>query len=185
MIYGPRFGRMYLLTNEEVSAPQLRRAVGLANVARVAPLHDPAERVLCDGTEVGEPLHHVPAWLSLAYRGFDASRRVVPIRQAIRGIHWWALRTRGGSLFKDGDVESIGQLLCTVESGVSNPNCYPAALLTALLSLAAGRSCSIVIGVLSPTRLMHAWCVVDGVVPYERHPEHFLYQPLWTRTLLA
>jgi hypothetical protein len=185
MIYGPRFGRLYLLAHEDALSPQFLRAIGLAGVPRVEPLNDPAESVLSDRTTATEPAQDVAPLLSNAYRAFDASRRLLPMRQAVRVVRWWAGRPRGGSRFEADGVEAMGRVLHAVESRASNPNCYPRALVTALLSVAAGRSCSIVIGVLSPTRMMHAWCVVDGVVPYERDPEHFLYQPLWTRTLSA
>ena len=42
---------------------------------------------------------------------------------------------------------------------------------------------TLIVGVLSPTRKMHAWCEVDGELPYEPMPEHYLYQPLWTLAL--
>jgi hypothetical protein len=43
-----------------------------------------------------------------------------------------------------------------------------------------GRGCVLAVGALAPTRKMHAWCSVDGVLPCEPLPEHYLYQVLWT-----
>ncbi len=57
-------------------------------------------------------------------------------------------------------------------------DCYPRALLTAHLCLRARRNCSIAFGILAPTPDLHAWCVSDGVVPYEPEPRDWWYQPL-------
>jgi hypothetical protein len=48
-----------------------------------------------------------------------------------------------------------------------------------LLCLTAGGACSLLVGVLAPTRKTHAWCCINGVLPYEGAPEHYMYQPVW------
>jgi hypothetical protein len=179
MIYGPRFGRLYLLPPDQARGPAFLRAVGLAGVERVDGLPDPAERVLRNRTHFTGVATAGTPHLRAAYRVFRASRGALPPRYAGPVIRSLAKREWG----VDGDPESIARTLHAVERQVAQPDCYPRALLTALLSLAAGQASTIVLGVLAPTRLMHVWCCVDGVLPYEPSPEHHNYQPLWKQSL--
>ena len=55
--------------------------------------------------------------------------------------------------------------------------------MTAVLALRSGWPADLTLGVLAPTRLMHIWCAVDGILPYEPSPEHYLYTPLVTARL--
>ncbi|HEY5374118.1 MAG TPA: lasso peptide biosynthesis B2 protein, partial [Polyangiaceae bacterium] len=80
-------------------------------------------------------------------------------------------------------VREIARLVHCIERSVPNPNCYPRALLTSYLCVQSGLPCDIVIGVLAPARLMHAWCSTRGQLPYEARPEHYMYQPLFVLRL--
>lgn len=191
LVYGPRWARVYLLPSADALAPPFLRAIGLGGATRDGELADPVERVHRDRTHfTGAPIASVPDWMVAAYQAFDASRHVVPLRvaalatRAIARVLW---RTRGGGAPAAGpdtanpslDLDTIARTVHAVEARVRTPDCYPRALLTALLSLSAGRACMLLVGVLAPTRKMHAWCCLDGVLPYERQPEHYIYRPLW------
>jgi hypothetical protein len=63
-------------------------------------------------------------------------------------------------------------------------NCYPRAIVSATMAHREGMECQLTLGVLAPTRKMHLWCTVAGVLPYEPSPEHYLYQPLFGLTVL-
>jgi len=78
---------------------------------------------------------------------------------------------------------AVSKLLADLEHQLGLADCYPRALVTAYLCLLAGRRCTLTIGVLAPTRKMHAWCSVQASLPYEPLPEHYLYRPLWPNTL--
>lgn len=80
-------------------------------------------------------------------------------------------------------VESIGRTVAAAERSFDRGDCYPRALATALLCLASGSPCTLAIGVLSPTRKMHAWCWTNDCLPFEPTPEHYLYQPVWALRL--
>jgi hypothetical protein len=72
----------------------------------------------------------------------------------------------------------IGQIVKSVECAADLSDCYPRALITAFLCIRAGLNCKIAVGILAPTRKMHAWCSTGGQIPYEPRPEHWFYQPL-------
>jgi hypothetical protein len=199
LVYGPRWARLYLLPPAEALAPAFVRVIGLHGAAYDRELADPVDRIHRDRTHfTGTSAAPVPRWMVAVYQAFDASRRVVPLRVAARATRRLArmLRQtrRGGddaahgpdatesSLAATGagvDLDAIARTVHAVESRVRTPDCYSRALLTALLCLIAGRACTLLVGVLAPTRKMHAWCCVDSVLPYERLPEHYMYVPLW------
>src|SRR5690606_22638630 len=121
--------------------------------------------------------------LALLYRFFHATRSFVPFG-AMASIARRVMPLLCDRAAPAGSTASdIGKIVHAVESKTGWANCYPRALLTAGLATAAGRECTLVIGQLAPTRKMHAWCSIDGEVPYEPSPEHYLYQPLWMLTL--
>jgi hypothetical protein len=203
LVYGPRWARLYLLPPAEALAPPFLRVIGLHGAAHDRELADPVDRIHSDRTHfTGTPAAPVPAWTIALYQAFDGSRHVVPLRVAARATPRLARllqrmrRTaddagHGPDTTESGldptgaglDLDAIARTLHAVESRVRTPNCYPRALLTALLCLASGRACTLIVGVLAPTRKMHAWCCVDGVLPYEHLPEHYMYRPLWTLPL--
>lgn len=65
-----------------------------------------------------------------------------------------------------------------IEQSLGYSDCYPRALMTLYLCLSSRRDCDLTIGLLAPTRKMHAWCSSEGQLPYEALPEHYMYQPL-------
>lgn len=184
-LYGPRLGRLYLLPPAQASDLRLLSTIGLSTAHRQREVADPVERVTHDRTSFArDPVDGLPTFrLRLAYRVFQITRGAIP-------FHAMALLARAaGPIFcgrviaAGAGVSEIGRLVHAAESGVSDPNCYPRALLTALLATAARHRCTLLVGLLAPTRKMHAWCSVGNELPYEPSPEHYLYQPLWALTL--
>lgn len=184
-LYGPRLGRLYLFHPAQASDLRLLSTIGLSAAHRQREVADPVERIAHDRASLArEPAGELPTFgLRLAYRAFQITRGAIP-------FHAMALLARAGApLFRrrviaaGANASEIGRLVHAAEAGVSDPNCYPRALLTALLATAAGRSSILLIGLLAPTRKMHAWCSVENELPYEPSPEHYLYQPLWALTL--
>jgi hypothetical protein len=184
LLYGPRLGRLYLLARGDALSPLFLRIVGLRDDARHEQLTDPADRIGSTRGDFG-PIANKRfrrGW-QLAYRALRASRHVMPLRLMARLVRLLASKVR---TFRQSQsvAASIALRLHTIEVALGMGDCYPRALMTAFWSLAAGRSCVLTIGALVPTRKMHVWCSVEGVIPYEPSPEHYLYQPLWTMTLL-
>ncbi|HEY8554524.1 MAG TPA: lasso peptide biosynthesis B2 protein [Burkholderiales bacterium] len=181
LLYGPGTGRLYLLEPREAEDPRLRRVLGLARSTFAAHLDDPAAAVAHDAASLrGSTPPRAPARLRAAYRLLDRTRSALPFGLAVR-LAAAAGRRRARGATRDGNgavVDAIALAIHALERDVGYADCYPRALLTAFLALAAGSACRIAIGVLAPTRKMHAWCTVDGVVPYEPMPEHYLYRPL-------
>jgi hypothetical protein len=184
-VYGPRWARLYLLPPADALDPSFLRVIGLHGATHDRELADPVIRIHRDRTHfTGTATVPVANWMVVAYRAFDASRHVVPLRVAARVTRRLARllrRTRRGTdaTSESPDLDAIARTVHAVESRVRTPDCYPRALLTALHCLTAGFACTLLVGVLAPTRKMHAWCCVDGVLPYERLPEHYMYRPLW------
>ena len=134
---------------------------------------DPAEAVeLVDGAALRLA---VGRFLPLLYRSCHRHRSVLSIGRAIRLAKWlaWLQRRR-----RTWGAPEIGGLCVAVESAVGISDCYPRALLTAYLCMLAGLPCEVTVGILAPTRNMHAWCASGGAIPYEPQPEHWFYRPL-------
>jgi hypothetical protein len=173
LVYGPAVGRLYLLTDEEAVSPVLVRMLGLARLAHTESLADPVERIGLDRATMRDaPTQRTSKHLVLLYRLFHRSRHVVPLRWMLKAVAM--LAGRGPAL----DVHTIGRRLHAVEQAAGFADCYPRALLTATLCIRSGLAGECLVGTLAPTRKMHAWCCVDGVLPYEPSPEHYMYQPL-------
>lgn len=183
-LYGPRFGRLYLLPVEQATDSRLLRVVGLSQANRTQVLTDPATRVLHNQFSLSSERDlKCPRRLAFLYRFFHATRSIVPF-VAMASLARRAVPLLCEHAVAAGSTTSeIGTIVHVVERKLGWANCYPRALLTAGLATAAGRACTLVIGQLAPTRKMHAWCSVDGEIPYEPSPEHYLYQPLWMLTL--
>ncbi len=184
LVYGPRLGRLYLLPTSSSRDPIFRRVVGLADDARLDELADPVARIVHDLPSLADaPRQPIPPWPGLAYRSLSRSRRILPLRAAARLIRRLGAAGLGRIAPAKLSTSEIGRLVHAVEQQLGRSDCYPRALLTALIAGAAGRPCLLTVGVLAPTRKMHAWCSIDGELPYEPLPEHYLYQPLWRLAL--
>lgn len=184
-LYGPRLGRLYLLPSAQASDPKLLRILGLPMPSRQPEVEDPITRVTHDRASLAdEPEGSRPPFsLRLAYRVFQITRGIIPFATMAHLARAAAPLWRGRALASGATTSEIGKRIHAVESALRGANCYPRALLTALLAIAAGRQCTLLIGLLAPTRKMHAWCSVESELPYEPTPEHYLYQPLWALTL--
>ena len=181
LVYGPRFGRSYLLEGADALGPHFLKVVGLRREARYDSILDPAQSV--SGTRYDVMLPNGRGASQLArgcYSLLGMSRHIVPLRLAARLVRTLALVTRRCGQTQS-VVQAIARRLHETEQG--RGDCYPRALMTAYLSLRAGHACTLTIGALAPTRKMHVWCSLDGIIPYEPSPEHYLYQPLWTMAL--
>ncbi|MCC5869296.1 MAG: lasso peptide biosynthesis protein [Gammaproteobacteria bacterium] len=184
LLYGPRLGRFYLLPYARALDPGFVRIAGLHQARFCDALPDPAEQI--GRTLEGSPTAPMAAAALihvLAYRLLHVSRHVMPLRlmaTLLRRIS----RLRRGSLPQYATHAALAEALYTLEFSMGSGDCYPRALMTAYFALKSGQACTITVGALTPTRKMHVWCVVDGVLPFEPLPEHYLYQPLWTLRLM-
>jgi len=184
-LYGPRLGRLYLLHPSQASDRTFLSILGLPTLSRQPEVADPIERVTHDRASLGSASadRRQALSLGLAYGLFQLTRRAIPFGSMALLARAVAPLLRGRIIKAGATASDIGTLVHAVEAQARSPNCYPRALLTALLAVAAGRSCTLLIGQLAPTRKMHAWCSVERELPYEPSPEHYLYQPLWALTL--
>ena len=121
--------------------------------------------------------------LRLGYMAIHASRHVVPLRVLANLVRKAAFIARARGHHAARSPSEIGRLVHGIERAIEFSDCYPRALITAYLCLASGRECVLTAGTLAPTRKMHAWCSMDGLLPYEPLPEHYLYQPVWLMAL--
>ena len=186
MLYGPRFGRLYLLAAADARDQRFCRVVGLTGAARATSLRDPVQRIAHDlHSLAGEAEIEAPLGLVALYRLLRASRYLLPFRLTLSITRTAALLVGSRCVKAGASLAEIGQLVHAVERKSPFGDCYPRALLTAFLCVSAGRACTVLVGILAPTRKMHAWCCVEGCLPYEPTPEHYLYQPVWTVTVQA
>lgn len=176
LVYGPRLGRLYLLSTTETLAEPMQRVLGLHGLTLDDGLADPVDRVLHDRSSLGrfEP-RAATRGLRLFYRLLHYSRRVAPFAFVARLVA--ALGRRGAGRHSI-DVNDIARMVHAVEQATGLSDCYPRALLTLHLCVRSGRTCQLSIGSLAPTRMMHAWCSTQGQLPYEPMPEHYMYRPV-------
>lgn len=186
LIYGPRTGRLYLLRHAESADRRLQHVLGLAAMKFEDSLEDPATSV----AHAGQPLNALSGsdragkLAGASYRLLDRSRHVMPFLVATRAVGAMAARRRRRSDAPPAcEARVLGVRIQELERAAGRSDCYPRALATAYLALSRGLACRLAVGVLAPTRKMHAWCSVEGAVPYEPTPEHHLYQPLIVLTL--
>lgn len=181
LIYGPNLGRLYLVTRDQASDRHLQSVLGLRRYVFHDTLDDPALRIVHDLANLKTvPLPYPSALLRLGYRLIQFLRHLVPFRVAIALIDRLAAYSRR-RIVGDSEmptVSDIGRLVHAIERAIGIADCYPRALITCFLALRCGHHCKLTIGSLVPTRKMHAWCSIDGQLPYEALPEHYLYQPL-------
>ncbi len=182
-IYGPRFGRLYLLSNQQANDSVLLRVIGLRANSLLDSLPDSVAQITYNLSDLkAQRMIAAPTALCITYRLLNYSRHFIPFRlMTIIVSKIASLRKPDAS----STISSIGNLLHDIEHRVGIADCYPRALMAAYLCLRADLKCELFIGVLSPTRMMHAWCSTNGQLPYEALPEHYMYQPLisWRLTL--
>ena len=179
-VYGPKLGRMYFLPGDHLSDKWLLKLLGLNGHPRRPDLADPAMQVVHDRVSLrDDELPHPPFSMRLGYTIARRSHRFVPLALSVAIIRWLARLSRN---CPRATVSEIGRMVCSVERATGIEECYPRALVTCYLCLRSQRACDLTIGALSPTRMMHIWCVTEGLLPYEAVPEHFMYQPLVTLT---
>jgi hypothetical protein len=172
-VFSPRFGNTYLLSIDLVISKITWILLGLRPSHFRHSLADPAESVALVGGRAASL--QVGWFLPLLYRFFNNQRTIVSIGRAIRLAKWLArLRVDRGHQ----TVIEIGRAVIAVERSVGVSDCYPRALLTAYLCLSARLPCRITIGILAPSRNMHAWCSTGGVIPYEPVRLNWWYSPL-------
>ena len=184
LVYSPRLGRLYLLPSDFAADATFLSVTGLAAIPHFDALVDPAGCITHDQPGLaGTPEPAVSAWLQLCYAFMRVSRHWTTLRVAARMVRRAAVAFGHDVVPPGATASEIGRLVAAAERGSKKGDCYARALLTVFLCLSAGRACVLAVGVLAPTRKMHAWCSVDGELPYEPFPEHFLYQPVWTLEL--
>lgn len=174
LVYSPRFGRTYLLASDLTTGAVLPALLGLRTDAYREHLLDPAVSVgLVD--EAGGSDAPAGRLLRLLYVFFHRHRTVASIQRALLLTSLIArLKPSRGKI----DASEVGRLVMTVERAVGVSDCYPRALLTAYLCMTARLRCEVSVGILAPTRKMHAWCSTEGSIPYEPKPVHWWYSPL-------
>lgn len=184
LIYGPRLGRSYLLPENVVTQPSFLQVAGLSRAHRYDALLDPAGRIARTLQNFGDGRgSDVSVRYVLGYRLLQTSRHAIPLRSTAKLIRTLAIYRQ--CRIKTNNLHAyIAECLHGIEGKLGTGDCYPRALMTAYLSLRSGQACRLTVGALAPTRKMHVWCSLEEVIPYEPAPEHYLYQPLWTLTLL-
>ncbi len=185
-VYSPRLGAAYKLDHEQVENDVLLRLLGLRQILRVDSVEDPAVRVGLGGrfekeicpadvmtwihSERGALLRWLPRW----YRLFHRHRHIFTPLRVNRLARIIALLIKPQNL----TVDRIAKLVAATECQAGFSDCYPRALLTSGLCTMAGLQSNITIGILAPTRKLHAWCTSDGTLIYEPTPRHWWYRPL-------
>ncbi|MBK7969860.1 MAG: lasso peptide biosynthesis protein [Bacteroidetes bacterium] len=176
-IYGPRLGALYLLPQETSNEKIFLRTLGLGKFVLQNELQDPARDIIHDLSVLKENREE-PAcsvfhcWL---YSFIHWSRHVLPFPLTLKvmtGIFRFIRRKHPFS------SDKIGIILYAIEKKTGLQNCYPRSVITACLCAQNSLPWDVVIGILAPTRMMHAWCSTNGHLPYEPFPEHHMYQPL-------
>ena len=108
------------------------------------------------------------------YRLFHRHRRVFTPQHVYR----WSRLAAGAAKHEDLTADRIARLVAITEHRAGLSDCYPRSLLAGGLCALAGIESNITIGILAPTRKLHAWCTSDGVLLYEPTPRHWWYRPL-------
>lgn len=175
-VYGPGLGRLYLLTTEQIDDECLKKLLGLKGYNFRKDLDDPAMRIVYDLSSLKEmPSVRASLFLRIGYRFLHISRLFFPFPMMMRVMAKLAKLNSNEVPFT---IPDIGRLIHGIEQAIGFSDCYPRALMTGYLCLKNGIHCDLVVGALTPTRQMHAWCSADGQIPYESFPEHCWYRPL-------
>jgi hypothetical protein len=184
LIYGPRVGRLYLLSSDDSSSATLLGIIGLSGATKLTDVVDPVDLVLHSLSDLKKRnLPEVAFSLRCGYRLARISYHFIPFRTAAKMAGRMAPLFRSLLPHRDLTPTKIGLIVHAIEEAVGSGSCYPRALLTAYLSLSSGRRCVLVVGSLVPTRKMHVWCSIDSALPYEPMPEHYMYKPVWMLAL--
>jgi Transglutaminase-like superfamily len=173
LVYSPRFGRTYLLDADSAIVGVLPALFGLHSAEYRDSLEDPAGSVV--PVDAAHSDAAVGRLLPLLYALFHRHRAVASIARGMRLAKWL---TRLQPSRRQWGAPEVGRLVLAVERSVGISDCYPRALLTAYLCMLARLRCELTVGILAPTRNMHAWCSIEGSIPYEPEPEHWYYSPL-------
>lgn len=186
LLYSPRFGTTYRLTATEADNGLIRAILGLHASEQVEQILDPVDRVLIGGAFEKEiPADTLALWCSR-----ERPEDLRTLRRWYRRVHRhrWCFRPSGARLvarqisrsFKETDLtlERIATLIAATEHGLGVSDCYPRSILGGALCLVAGLPCRVTIGILAPTRKLHAWCSSQGALVYEPTPRHWWFQPL-------
>jgi hypothetical protein len=181
-LFSPRFNRIYLLQSSLAANGLCTSLLGLPESRVVEALADPAATVAVSGRfeKPAQPVPHealpdagrlLPALYLFIHRfRFLASlARTIACITLLRKLRREARRI---------EIGEIGRIVQSVEVRAGVSDCYPRAIITAWLCSQAGLGCKITVGILAPTKLLHAWCSVDGVIPYEPVQRHWLFRPL-------
>jgi len=185
-VFSPRFGAVYRLGSTEVQNELLLKLLGLPETARAGDIVDPVTRVGLGGMHEKEvaPVE-VAAWAKSESEG--TVRQLAGWYGRLHRQRWrytpasvehWAGRVASAIASDTLDLERIGRLVALAELSAGVSDCYPRALLLSALCGRAGVGCDITIGILAPTRKLHAWCSADGTLLYEPTPRHWWYRPL-------
>ncbi|WP_405495767.1 lasso peptide biosynthesis B2 protein [Nocardia sp. NBC_00511] len=173
IVHGPRFGSTYRMPRGLATGSLLPLLLGLRASEYRDPLVDPASRIALVGC--AETTASVGWFIRFLYLLFHRHRTLLSISRAMRLSRWMA---RVGSKHPAWGPEDVGNAVMAVEQSLGTSDCYPRALITSFLCMTVPLDCEVAVGILSPTTKMHAWCSVDGVVPYEPRSEHWIYSPL-------
>lgn len=189
-LYSPRFGATYMLDREQVENEVLLWLLGLRPSMRVAQVEDPAVRVGLAGAHEKEiPPVDVIRWaksereahlqrLSRWYHLFHRHRHIFTPQTIDRWARVLAISLNLSAKSQNCTLERIAKLVAATEHQSGFSDCYPRALLTAGLCAMASIRFNITIGIVAPTRKLHAWCTSDGTLIYEPTPRHWWYRPL-------
>jgi len=162
LVYSPRFNSAYLFPNQLISSSLLLFVLGLAQPDRQKSLEDPATTVALVGAYEKEILKlqnshkidykKVAGYLVRLYKFFNKRRFLLSLGRATPSLKLLAALLPGHNNYS---VPEIGHVVMEVERIAKISDCYPRALVTALLCLKSSHPCKITIGILAPTTSMH------------------------------
>jgi len=181
-LFSPRFNRTYVMDAGTAENTLYTAVLGLPARGASIQLADPAAAVARVGRfekpvqpAADENAVDVGRLLPTLYLFIHKFRSVATIARCaacIRVVRRFAPATTSMT------VADIGKTAHWIEIQAGVSDCYPRSIITAILCARAGRDCSIAVGILAPTKLLHAWCSSKGVIPYEPVRHHWWFQPL-------
>ena len=185
-VYSPRLGVTYCLNQEQVENGALLALLGLRLSRRVDSLEDPVVSVLTGGTHEKKIS---PAELAKWRRAESAA--LLGVLQRLYRLshhHRWIFRPGNAPVWawllsrslhpQSLNLDRIARLIAATEYAEGVSDCYPRAILTSVLCTVAGLPSNITIGIMTPTRKLHAWCSSEGQLIYEPTPRYWWFKPL-------